>query len=285
MCSGCCRSCSTTSCTAACCPSRSSPIACRSPRPPAAISCSTGRSRAAVRWCCCPEPDRTRGGGARPLAAGPRRGPDVRPAFLRCAWLRPSAARRCSLPTMASTRIEVDSFGPIRVAASRLWGAQTQRSLANFPIGDDRFPRAFIRALGIVKKCALLANAELGELAMLNRRQQRAVVRAADEVIGGRWDDHFPLVVWQTGSGTQTNMNANEVIANRAIQILGGRLGARTPIHPNDHVNRGQSSNDVFPSALHIAVAEETERRLLPAVIGLAGELDRRAKAWRRLVK
>jgi fumarate hydratase class II len=141
-----------------------------------------------------------------------------------------------------------------------------------------------IRALGIVKKCAALAS-ELGELAMLGKKEQAALLQAADEVIGGKLDEHFPLVVWQTGSGTQTNMNANEVISNRAIQILGGVVGSKKPIHPNDHVNRGQSSNDCFPTAMHVAAAEETTKRLLPALEALEKEIDAKAKAWKKIVK
>src|ERR1700676_2970628 len=145
---------------------------------------------------------------------------------------------------MAKTRIETDSFGPIEVAADRYWGAQTQRSLQNFPIGTERMPIALIRALGIVK----LASAEVNHtLGLLDARRTRAIVKAAREVIDGKLDEHFPLVVWQTGSGTQTNMNVNEVIANRANEILGAKLGAKAPVHPNDHVNMSQSSNDSFP--------------------------------------
>ncbi|GAB4166642.1 MAG: class II fumarate hydratase [Rhodocyclaceae bacterium] len=186
---------------------------------------------------------------------------------------------------MSQTRSETDSFGMIRVPADVLWGAQTQRSKENFRIGGETFPRPLIRALGIVKKCAAQANIELGELAMLRKSEQRALLRACDEVIAGRWDAHFPLVVWQTGSGTHTNMNANEVIGNRAIQLLGGRLGSKTPIHPNDHVNRAQSSNDVFPTAMHIAAAEECAHRLLPALEALRVQLDAKAKSWKGIVK
>jgi fumarate hydratase class II len=183
------------------------------------------------------------------------------------------------------TRTESDSMGEVEVETDRLWGAQTQRSLENFKIGGHRFPRAMIRALGIVKKCAALANIELGELSMLGKKEQAALLQAADEVIGGKLDEHFPLVVWQTGSGTQTNMNANEVISNRAIQILGGVVGSKKPIHPNDHVNRGQSSNDCFPTAMHVAAAEETTKRLLPALEALEKEIDAKAKAWKKIVK
>src|SRR5215470_13665956 len=143
------------------------------------------------------------------------------------------------------TRIETDSFGPIEVPADRYWGAQTQRSLENFPIGSERMPIAVVHALASVK-----VNHELG---LIDARRMRAIVRAAREVIDGQLDDHFPLVVWQTGSGTQTNMNLNEVIANRASQLLGGELGTKKPVHPNDHVNMSQSSNDSFPTAMHIA--------------------------------
>src|SRR5690606_38230204 len=182
-------------------------------------------------------------------------------------------------------RVEVDSLGEVQVAEDRLWGAQTERALRNFPIGSQRFPRALIRALGLVKRCAAAANVELGELADLPRRAQRVLIAAADEVVDGSLDEHFPLPVWQTGSGTATNMNANEVIANRANELLGGRRGAKAPIHPNDHDNRGQSSNDGFPTPMHAAVAEQAERRLCPALVRLARALDRHARAWRGVVK
>jgi fumarate hydratase class II len=183
------------------------------------------------------------------------------------------------------TRTETDSFGPIEVPDDRLWGAQTQRSLQNFKIGGQTFTRPLIRALGIVKKCSALANVELDELSMLDKKQQKALLQACDEVIAGKHDDHFPLVVWQTGSGTQTNMNANEVVANRAIQLLGGELGSKKPIHPNDHVNRSQSSNDAFPTAMNVAAAEEVLHRLLPALESLELALDKKAKAWKKVVK
>ena len=184
-----------------------------------------------------------------------------------------------------STRTESDSFGPIQVPADALWGAQTQRSRENFKIGGHTFTRPLIRALGVVKKCAAQANIELGELSKLNKKQQQALLDAADEVIEGKWDAHFPLVVWQTGSGTQTNMNANEVISNRAIQMLGGVLGSKQPIHPNDHVNRSQSSNDAFPTVMHVAAAEQVVQRLLPALEALRGALDKKSKSWKRVVK
>src|SRR5690348_3966867 len=156
------------------------------------------------------------------------------------------------------TRIERDSMGEVEVAAARYWGAQTQRSLDNFRIGGERMPPALIRALVIVKKAAAIANMALGEL---DTKLGEAIVAAADEVIAGKLSDEFPLVVWQTGSGTQTNMNVNEVLANRANELLGGKRGARAPVHPNDHVNRGQSSNDSFPTAMHIAAGEEIHHR------------------------
>jgi fumarate hydratase class II len=183
-----------------------------------------------------------------------------------------------------STRIEKDSMGEIAVEDSALWGAQTQRSIQNFPIGIERFkmPRSIIRALGILKKGAALANAELGELP---REKAELIVKAADEVIAGRLDQHFPLVVFQTGSGTQSNMNANEVIANRAIQLAGGVLGSKSPIHPNDDVNRGQSSNDTFPTAMHIAVVEELHRQLYPKVKKLRDTLADKSVAFKEIVK
>jgi fumarate hydratase class II len=173
-------------------------------------------------------------------------------------------------------------MGEIDVPADRYWGAQTERSLHHFSIGAEHFPRPMIRALGILKKAAALTNGELGTLP---KDQVDLIVRAADEVIDGRLDDHFPLFVWQTGSGTQTNMNANEVISNRAIEMAGGEVGSKTPIHPNDHVNRGQSSNDTFPTAMHIAAAEETTHRLLPAIRALRATLAARAQAFADVVK
>jgi fumarate hydratase, class II len=183
------------------------------------------------------------------------------------------------------TRTESDSFGPIEVSCDVLWGAQTQRSKENFRIGGQRFGRRMIRALGVTKKCAALANIELGQLDSLKKRAQAALLSAADEVIVGEHDAMFPLVVWQTGSGTQTNMNANEVISNRAIQILGGELGSKTPVHPNDHVNRSQSSNDSFPTAMHVAAGEATVRDLLPALNSLEKALTKKSRAWAKTVK
>ncbi len=184
-----------------------------------------------------------------------------------------------------STRTESDSMGPIEVPTEALFGAQTQRSRENFKIGGQTFTRPMIRGLGVVKKCAALANIELGELDMLEKPQQDALLQAADEVIAGDLDGHFPLVVWQTGSGTQTNMNTNEVISNRAIQILGGELGSKEPVHPNDHCNRAQSSNDTFPTAMHIAAAEETVHRLLPAISALEKALEAKGELWSETVK
>jgi fumarate hydratase class II len=183
---------------------------------------------------------------------------------------------------MAKTRTETDTFGPIAVPADRLWGAVTQRSLENFPIGSERMPRPLIRALGVVKRAAAEVNQALGTL---DARRARAIVKAAQEVIDGKLDDHFPLVVWQTGSGTQTNMNVNEVIANRANEILGGKRGAKSPVHPNDHVNLSQSSNDCFPTAMHIAVATEIAYRLDPALAHLQDLLQRKAKSFASIVK
>jgi fumarate hydratase class II len=186
--------------------------------------------------------------------------------------------------TVTDYRSESDSMGTIDVPADRYWGAQTQRSILNFPIGMARFrwQRPIIRALGLLKKAAAQANGELGELpADLAAR----IVTAADEVIDGRLDAHFPLVVFQTGSGTQSNMNANEVIANRAIELAGGALGAKQPVHPNDHVNRGQSSNDTFPTAMHIAVVEELHRALFPAVTRLRDTLATKSTEYQDLVK
>jgi fumarate hydratase class II len=180
------------------------------------------------------------------------------------------------------TRIESDSFGPIEVPADRYWGAQTQRSLQNFRIGGERMPPALVRAFGLQKKAAALANMALGDL---DKRLGEAIVAAAEEVADGTLAEHFPLVVWQTGSGTQTNMNANEVIANRAIERLGGALGSKKPVHPNDHVNMGQSSNDSFPTAMHIAAAMEIERHLLPALAHLHAALLAKSKDFARIIK
>src|ERR1700716_2061189 len=180
------------------------------------------------------------------------------------------------------TRTETDSFGPIEVAADRYWGAQTERSRQNFRIGNDRMPVPIIRALAIVKLAAAQTNRELG---LLDQRRARAIVRAAREVIDGKLDDHFPLVVWQTGSGTQTNMNLNEVIANRANEMLGGELGAKKPVHPNDHVNLSQSSNDSFPTAMHIAAVEGIVADLVPGLSRLPRALRKKEKAFAGIVK
>ena len=182
-----------------------------------------------------------------------------------------------------SFRIEKDSLGEIQVPADHLWGAQTQRSHVNFLIGVERFRwgRPVIRALGILKKCAALANGDLGQLP---KDKVDLIVRAAQEVIDGRWDDEFPLVVFQTGSGTQTNMNANEVIANRAIQLAGGVVGSKKPVHPNDDVNHSQSSNDAFPAVMHIATVESIERLLIPAVGELRDVLEAKAQTYQDIV-
>jgi len=182
----------------------------------------------------------------------------------------------------ASHRTESDSMGTIDVSTDKYWGAQTERSLHHFDIGDDKMPPELIRAFGILKKAAALVNQDLGKLP---EDKARLIVQAADEVISGKLNDHFPLRIWQTGSGTQTNMNANEVISNRAIEISGGVLGSKKPIHPNDHVNFSQSSNDTFPTAMHIAAAEQLERKLVPAVTALRDTLDAKAKAFKDVVK
>ena len=183
---------------------------------------------------------------------------------------------------MTATRTETDSFGPLEVPADRYWGAQTQRSLQNFKIGGETMPKPLVRALGIIKRAAALTNRDLGTL---DPRLAEAISAAAKEVVDGKFDDHFPLVVWQTGSGTQSNMNANEVISNRAIELLGGALGSKTPVHTNDHVNMSQSSNDTFPTAMHIAAAEEIERRLLPALDHLADALEAKSRAFEHIIK
>src|SRR6201990_801524 len=188
-----------------------------------------------------------------------------------------------STATVSEFRTEEDALGDVRVPAGHLWGAQTQRSHLNFPIGVERFRwgRPVIRALGILKKCAALANGQLGQLP---KEKIDLIVRAAEEVIDGRWDDEFPLVVFQTGSGTQTNMNANEVIANRAIQLAGGLVGLKKPIHPNDDVNHSQSSNDTFPTVMHIATVEAIESKLFPAVSGLRDIFNEKSKQYRDIV-
>jgi fumarate hydratase class II len=183
---------------------------------------------------------------------------------------------------MTVTRSETDTFGPIEVPADRYWAAQTQRSLQNFKIGWEKQPLPVVRALGIVKRAAAEVNMALGRL---DPKIGEAIVAAAQEVIDGKLDDHFPLAVWQTGSGTQSNMNANEVISNRAIEMLGGELGSKSPVHPNDHVNMSQSSNDTYPTAMHIAAAEEVVHRLLPALTTLHDALDAKARAWTWIIK
>src|SRR5277367_5833603 len=191
-------------------------------------------------------------------------------------------ARSKPSPASGPTRTETDSFGPIEVPADRYWGAQTERSLRNFRIGHDRMPIAIVHALGIVKLAAAETNRDLG---LLDERRADAIARAAREVIAGKLDDHFPLVVWQTGSGTQTNMNVNEVIANRANELLGGELGAKQPVHPNDHVNMSQSSNDSFPTAMHIAAAIAVTSNLIPALTELLRALREKEKAFAHIVK
>ena len=183
---------------------------------------------------------------------------------------------------MKETRTETDSFGPLEVPQSKYWGAQTQRSLLNFPIGWEKQPAALIQALGVIKKACALANVESGKL---DKNAGMAIVEAASEVISGKLDTHFPLVVWQTGSGTQSNMNANEVIANRAIELLGGVIGSKEPIHPNDHCNMGQSSNDTFPTAMHIATAVTAQRKLLPNLRKLMNAIDAKIVEFEGIIK
>ena len=182
----------------------------------------------------------------------------------------------------AITRIETDTFGAIEVAADRYWGAQAQRSLGNFKIGWEKQPASIVRALGVVKRAAAETNMALGRLDPL---LGEVIVAAANEVIDGKLDDHFPLAVWQTGSGTQSNMNANEVISNRAIQMLGGEMGSKKPVHPNDHVNMSQSSNDTFPTAMHVACAQDIVHQLLPALRTLHEALDAKARSWQAIIK
>ncbi|MGE6957355.1 class II fumarate hydratase, partial [Brevundimonas sp. NPDC049575] len=183
---------------------------------------------------------------------------------------------------MSNVRIETDTFGPIEVAADRYWGAQAQRSLGNFKIGWEKQPLPVVRALGVVKRAAAETNRDLGKL---DAKLADAIIAAANEVIEGKLNDHFPLVVWQTGSGTQSNMNANEVISNRAIEMLGGEMGSKKPVHPNDHVNMSQSSNDTYPTAMHVACAEQVVNDLLPALKHLHAALDAKSKAWAHIIK
>ncbi|GAK44854.1 fumarate hydratase [Tepidicaulis marinus] len=183
---------------------------------------------------------------------------------------------------MSKTRTETDSFGPLEVPADKYWGAQTQRSLGNFKIGGETMPKPLVRALGIIKRSAALANIALDNI---DPKIGQTIAEAALEVAEGKLDDHFPLVVWQTGSGTQSNMNANEVVSNRAIEMLGGTMGSKDPVHPNDHCNRSQSSNDTFPTAMHIAAAEEITHRLVPALQQLRNSLNDKAEAFKDIIK
>lgn len=182
----------------------------------------------------------------------------------------------------SAIRIETDSFGELEVPANQYWGAQTQRSLGNFKIGGEKMPAPLVRALGVIKAAAAQTNMQLG---VLDSKLGQAIIQAAEEVMDGRMSGEFPLVVWQTGSGTQTNMNANEVISNRAIEILGGVMGSKKPVHPNDHVNMGQSSNDTFPTAMHIAAGEQIIHELIPALETLHAALDAKSKEFDHIVK
>ncbi|MFK7940304.1 MAG: class II fumarate hydratase [Roseovarius sp.] len=183
---------------------------------------------------------------------------------------------------MTATRTETDSFGPLEVPADKYWGAQTQRSIMNFPIGWEKQPIAIVRALGVIKKACAQANQTLGKL---DDARAEAIIQAAGEVVDGKFDDNFPLVVWQTGSGTQSNMNSNEVIANRAIEIMGGVIGSKDPVHPNDHCNMGQSSNDTFPTAMHISAAMTAHDVLLPGLEKLHGALQAKVEAFDGIIK
>lgn len=183
---------------------------------------------------------------------------------------------------MTKTRTESDTFGPIEVDASKYWGAQAQRSLGNFKIGWEKQPAPIVRALGVVKRAACETNMDLGKM---DADLGKVIIQAAQEVIEGKLDEHFPLVVWQTGSGTQSNMNSNEVISNRAIEMLGGEMGSKSPVHPNDHCNMSQSSNDTFPTAMHIACAEEVVHRLIPALTHLRDALAAKSGAWSDIIK
>ena len=183
---------------------------------------------------------------------------------------------------MKKERKESDAFGPIKVESNKYWGAQTQRSLKNFKIGGEKMPIPLVRALGIVKLSAAIVNKDMG---ILKPRIANAIIRASKEVVSGKFDNHFPLVVWQTGSGTQSNMNANEVISNRAIEILGGKLGSKDPVHPNDHCNMSQSSNDTFPTAMHIAAAIEINKELIPSLKKLSASIEKKENEFKKIIK
>ncbi|MCG8691104.1 MAG: class II fumarate hydratase [Minwuiales bacterium] len=200
----------------------------------------------------------------------------------RAAKKTTTARKTAKAAPAAKTRTETDTFGPIKVPADKYWGAQTQRSIQNFKIGTEQMPAPVIRGFAVLKQAAATVNMDLG---VMPKKQGRAVVKAAEEVMAGKLDGNFPLVVWQTGSGTQTNMNSNEVIANRAIEMLGGKIGSKDPVHPNDHVNMGQSSNDCFPTAMHIAAAEEIHHRLLPGLHHLHKALSAKSRAWNKIIK
>ncbi len=193
-----------------------------------------------------------------------------------------SSIKNGAAPKDAGVRIETDSMGEVEVSARKYWGAQTQRSLQNFKIGVERMPLPLVRALGVQKKAAALANIELK---ILDAKIGAAIIDAAEEVMDGTLNDHFPLVVWQTGSGTQTNMNINEVVSNRAIEIMGGEMGSKKPVHPNDHVNMGQSSNDTFPTVMHIAAVEQISHELLPAMEKLTKALAKKSKEFSKIIK
>src|SRR3954453_1996785 len=239
--------------------------------------CSECAARVNMLW----RPSRDRDAGRRdhggPTAPTP---PDHPPTRGNSA--RRGAAMANETKSRPTTRTETDSMGPIEVPADRYWGAQTARSLIYFPISHNTMPRSVIRAFGILKRAAAEANQDLGKL---SAEKTRLIAQAADEVTEGKLDDHFPLRIWQTGSGTQTNMNANEVISNRAIEVAGGEMGSKKPIHPNDDVNMSQSSNDTFPTAMHIAAAEEMVHRLVPAVTKLRDALAEKQAEFDDVVK
>ena len=193
-----------------------------------------------------------------------------------------SKSSSSAVTKIIKTRIESDSMGEVEVPADKYWGAQTQRSYRNFKIGTERMPLPLVRALGVQKKAAAIANMELGAL---DKKIGHAIVQASEEVINGDFNDHFPLAVWQTGSGTQTNMNINEVVSNRAIEILGGKIGSKSPVHPNDHVNMGQSSNDTFPTVMHISAVEQIHSELIPALEHLHSALEKKSLEFKDIIK
>ncbi len=251
---------------------------------PAKSASKSGTAKAATKRKAKAAAESTAPAKTAPVKKAPAKKAPAKKATVKKAPARSAAAKAApaKASTAAATRTESDSFGPLKVPADRYWGAQTQRSIINFPIGWEKQPVAIVRALGVIKQAAAEANMEQGKL---DRKLGKAIVQAASEVAQGKLDDHFPLVVWQTGSGTQSNMNANEVVSNRAIEILGGEIGSKDPVHPNDHCNMSQSSNDTFPTAMHIAAATTATEVLIPGLEKLQAALEEKAKAFAKIIK